>query len=178
MDLAEYYSTFEIKDARQVSLGKPLGSHLRLLRSTKLWPLKAIFDMDQYSWERNKHDARGMFYAQSWALVHYLIQGNDGKGLQQFGEFLQLIKNNTQVDTAFLHMNRSEEAVAKLQQALALDPDRQMGHASLGRALLKQKKYSEANITTFTPDVVGELTCGVRKAPESVILTYSGQRMS
>jgi len=201
--LAEYYSTFEIKDARQVSLGKPLGSHLRLLRSTKLWPLKAIFDMDQYSLQRNKQDARGMFYAQSWALVHYLIQGNDGKRLQQFGEFLQLIMNNTQVDLAFrdamkmdyatlekelrgyiqratyrinvatferklefdadmetavlseadahaylgdllLHMNRSEEAVAKLQQALALDADHQMGHASLGMALLRQKKYLEA----------------------------------
>ncbi len=42
-----------------------------------------------------------MFYAESWALVHYLILGNNGQRLPQLGKFLQLISNNVGLEDAF-----------------------------------------------------------------------------
>ena len=201
--LAEYYSTFEVQDSRKVSLGKPIANHLYLLRSTKLWPLKLVFEMDRYSLERNKHDARGLFYAQSWALVHYLIQGNEGKRVAQFGKLVQLLMSSTPVENAFqqalnvdyvtlekelksyiqrasyrinvatferrlefdadmqtaslsaadaqaylgdllLHMDRSTDAVVKLEEALTLESDHLMAHSSMGMALLRQKNFGSA----------------------------------
>ena len=99
--IAEYYSTFEIEDDRKVYLGNLVSNHLQLLRATQLWPLDQLFAVNYYSLERNKHEARGLFYAQSWALVHYLLQGNEGKRTSQLSEFINLLRRNTPVATAF-----------------------------------------------------------------------------
>lgn len=99
--LAEYYSTFEIDDARKVTLGKPIANHLYLLRSSKLFPLETLFGVDSYSLHRNKHNTQTLFYAQSWALVHYLIQSDEGKRLPGLGKFLDLLMKNAPVEKAF-----------------------------------------------------------------------------
>jgi len=99
--IAEYYSTFDIQDDRKVFLGRLIPHHLDLLGSTQLLPLDRLFGVDYYSLERNKHDARGLFYAQSWALIHYLIQANEGKRLPQLGEFVSLLRQNVPLETAF-----------------------------------------------------------------------------
>lgn len=99
--IAEYYSTFDIEDDRKVYLGKLISHHLELLRTSQLVPLDKLFAVDYYSLERNKHNARGLFYAQSWALIHYLIQGNEGKRRPQLGTFVNLLRQNTPLETAF-----------------------------------------------------------------------------
>ena len=99
--LAEYYSTFDIEDDQNVYLGNLIGPHLLLLRSSQLFPLDKLFAVDYYSLDRNKHETRGLFYAQSWALVHYLIQGSEGKRRRQFGQFLDLLRANTPLEKAF-----------------------------------------------------------------------------
>lgn len=99
--LAEYYSTFDIEDDQKVYLGNLISHHLQLLRSNQLLPLDKLFAVDYYSLERNKHDARGLFYAQSWLLLHYLIQGNEGKRVNQLGVFLNQLRQNTPAEKAF-----------------------------------------------------------------------------
>jgi tetratricopeptide (TPR) repeat protein len=201
--IAEYYSTFDIDGDRKVYLGKLIPQHLDLLRTTPLLPLDKLFAVDYYSLDRNKHGARGLFYAQSWALVHYLIQGNEGKRVKDLDTFVSLLRQNVPVETAFrqafqtdyagmltdfrnylqrdsfriqyatfekklefdsemkaapiseaevqaylgdllYHIDRHEEAKAKLELALALDPKLPMAHASLGMVLMEQKKIPEA----------------------------------
>jgi tetratricopeptide (TPR) repeat protein len=99
--LAEYYSTFDIEDDQKVYLGNLISYHLQLLRTTQLLPLDKLFAVDYYSLERNKHDARGLFYAQSWLLLHYLIQGNEGKRVSQLGVFLNQLRQNAPAEKAF-----------------------------------------------------------------------------
>ncbi|MGH9967947.1 MAG: hypothetical protein ACREBG_08980 [Pyrinomonadaceae bacterium] len=99
--LAEYYSTFDIEDDRKVYLGNLITPHLQLLRSSQLFTLDKLFSVDYYSLERNKHDARGLFYAQSWALLHYLIQGNEGKRVPNLGVFLDQLRANVPAEKAF-----------------------------------------------------------------------------
>lgn len=99
--LAEYYSTFEVADDRKVYLGNLIHDHLYLLRQSELVPLKTLFEMDYYSLHRNKRDAKGIFYAQSWALVHYLILGNEGKRLPQVNRFLSLLSTGRLTEEAF-----------------------------------------------------------------------------
>jgi len=70
--LAEYFSTFQVTDGgRRVLLGNPIGRHVALLRDHRL-NLSQLFAIrpDSKEYTREGID-RDLFYAQSWALVHY-----------------------------------------------------------------------------------------------------------
>lgn len=108
--LAEYYSTFAVEEDRKVYLGRLIDYHLRFLRDQKPIPLAQLFAVTQYSLERNKHDVRSLFYAESWALVHYLILANDGKRLPQLGEFLSMTKRGVPTDEAFKRAFQTDTA--------------------------------------------------------------------
>ncbi|HYN85027.1 MAG TPA: tetratricopeptide repeat protein [Pyrinomonadaceae bacterium] len=100
--LAEYYSTFEVDDERKVYLGKLVDGHVLLLRrQQQLIPLKTLFETDYHSLHRNRREAKGLFYAQAWALVHYLVLGNDGRRLEQMGRFLTLAGQGKSQEQAF-----------------------------------------------------------------------------
>ena len=78
--LAEFWGGTLIT-ARQVELGRPIGMHLRTLRQRPLLPLDTLFRVDGSSSEYNEQDRATVFYAESWALVHYLLLGApDRKG--------------------------------------------------------------------------------------------------
>jgi len=86
--IAEYYSTFEVgKDAARIGL--PIREHVAWLRQHNLIPLTTLFQVDEHSPEYNETSRRGGFYAESWALVHYLISGNPERR-QQALELLRL----------------------------------------------------------------------------------------
>lgn len=99
--LAEYYSSFDIEDDRKAHLGELIGNHLATLREEKLLPLRTLFAVDAYSPYYNESGKRGVFYAESWALVHYLILGNGGKHLPQLGTFMRLVGDKMKIDDAF-----------------------------------------------------------------------------
>jgi tetratricopeptide (TPR) repeat protein len=99
--LAEYYSTVKISDDQKVVFGSPIANHVYLLREKKALPLKTLFQVDQKSSYYNERDKQSVFYAQSWALVHYLILGNGGKRLNQLSQFLKLMSANLPMEDAF-----------------------------------------------------------------------------
>jgi tetratricopeptide (TPR) repeat protein len=99
--LAEYYSSFDIEEDRKAHLGDLIPYHLETLREQKLLPLRALFAVDQYSPYYNETGKRGVFYAESWALVHYLILGNGGQRVGQLSKFIQLIAANVKIEDAF-----------------------------------------------------------------------------
>ncbi|MCP3979689.1 MAG: hypothetical protein GY716_10240 [bacterium] len=72
--LAELYETFEVSE-REAELGRFVRPHLELLRREELIPLDELFAVGPDSGLYNESDRRGVFYAQSWALVHYLVLG-------------------------------------------------------------------------------------------------------
>lgn len=100
--LAEYYSSFDMMDGnRKAMIGKPINSHVLYLRQQKMLPLETLFAVTQGSPIYNERDKQGVFYAESWALVHYLLLGNEGKRAPQFKHFLNLLASGTEVEEAF-----------------------------------------------------------------------------
>ena len=85
--LAEYYSTFAIENDQNVKLGLPLSNHLLMLQQNKLIPLETLFKISNYALQQNGNHSRSIFYAESWALIHYLIQSGKAAGLNKFLEF-------------------------------------------------------------------------------------------
>jgi len=80
--LAEIYSTYtERSDRRTAIIGSPPAHHLRELQTGQLLPIEQLLSADASSPLYNEGERRGMFYAESWALVHYLLFGTpDRKG--------------------------------------------------------------------------------------------------
>lgn len=98
--LAEYYSTFKITDDRKIALGTPIGNHVFLLRESKMLPLRTLFEVDHKSPHYNESKKQGIFYAQSWALMHYLLIGKTGF-VAPLTKFLELQNANVPLDRAF-----------------------------------------------------------------------------
>jgi len=100
--LAEYYSAFEPRyEGREVLLGRSPVRHVLALRKATLMPLEKLFSIDTRSPEYNEAKKAGLFYAQSWALTHYLMLGNDGKRRPQFINFIKLLGNGQSVEEGF-----------------------------------------------------------------------------
>src|SRR6185369_4523274 len=99
--LAEYYSTFSITNDQQVILGKTIGSHVALLRQKKMLPLRTLFAVDTKSPYYNESDKQSIFYAESWALLHYLILNKNTRRVSQVTKFLELLSAKVPVEKAF-----------------------------------------------------------------------------
>ena len=99
--LAEYYSSFNVEEDRKVHLGELIPYHLQTLREEKPLPLRTLLAVDAYSPYYNEGSKRGMFYAESWALIHYLLLGNNGQRVPQLGKFIELLGKNLTIDEAF-----------------------------------------------------------------------------
>lgn len=87
--LAEFYSSIELTDgARQVKLGRAIKGRTQALRQQTLLPLSMLFRIDDASPFYNEAGRRKIFYAESWALVHYLLNGPITERREQFLRYL------------------------------------------------------------------------------------------
>jgi Flp pilus assembly protein TadD len=70
--LAECLSTFQCDD-KAAKFGLSIDTHVITLQRRSLLPLPDLFEVTTHSPIYNEGDRRGIFYAESWALVHYLM---------------------------------------------------------------------------------------------------------
>ena len=99
--LAEYYRTFEVAGRRHASLGRVQEGHVWLLRQQWL-PLAALLSVGHDSPHYNEGNKASVFYAQSWALVHYLLLGENQKYAKRVAPFLSELAQGTPPDAACL----------------------------------------------------------------------------
>jgi tetratricopeptide (TPR) repeat protein len=69
--LAELYGNTSI-EGKQARVGLPNENQLRYLQTTPFIPLDQLVAIDRSSPLYNTNDHAGVFYSESWALVHYL----------------------------------------------------------------------------------------------------------
>lgn len=82
--LAEYYQTFSIEEDQNLKLGMHQDNHILLLRQNQLIPLATFFNINNYSLRQNGNHSKSIFYAQAWALIHYLTLNGKSDGLKKF----------------------------------------------------------------------------------------------
>jgi len=99
--LAEYYETVQIENDRQITRGGLRDDYLRLLKENKLIPFEAFFDTDYYSLRKQGNHGAGLFFAQAWALTHYLMQSDNGARNSQLNKFIQLVLKEKNQKYAF-----------------------------------------------------------------------------
>jgi len=98
--MAEIYSTFEAT-GRGVRIGKPIAHHLRLLAQEPMMPLAELFAVTHDSPQYNEAEHQGVFYAESWLLTHFLMNGDNPALKARFGNFTRLLMQGETTEQAF-----------------------------------------------------------------------------
>ncbi len=75
--LADFYGNSEISE-KTAGLGRANPEFITVLRSLPLIPLETLFEVNQRSPYYNEQSKASIFYAESWALIHYLMLGEKG----------------------------------------------------------------------------------------------------
>ena len=106
--LAEYYSTFAMMGDQEATIGKVHEAHVNLLRERFL-PLSELIAVKHDSPLYNEGNRRTIFYAESWAFVHYLLIGNPARR-PQLAVFLEKQANGVPVAQGFQEAFGVDEA--------------------------------------------------------------------
>jgi tetratricopeptide (TPR) repeat protein len=112
--LAEYYQNTDIRE-KEVALGQPSPENLQLLRVNRLLPLATLFVIDHTSPYYHEENKGSIFYAESWALTHYLEQRNFREKTNQLADYAQLLSQHVDAVTA---ATRAFGDLKQLQSAL------------------------------------------------------------
>ena len=155
--LAEYYQTFRMKNDRKAVFGEKQKAHLELLRRYKMIPLKTLAAVDYPSLSQMTLEEKRLFYAQSWAIVHYLIQENDGLLNTPIKKYLALNAGSKSTETAF------EEAFNKKYFEIESDLEAYVS-----------KKSPEGNEVIFSEKIDFETRLESQFVSEAVWLRYLG----
>jgi TPR repeat protein len=135
--LAAFYAHTTVQKDR-VLVGRAAGSHVRTLRERGLMPVSALWVVDRESPEYlDRHHLR-RFDAQSWALVHYLMLGDEGAHRRKLTSFLGLL-------------SQGQTPAAAAREALG-DPE------ALGRALASYVRSTAYYMETIETEADRETT--------------------
>jgi tetratricopeptide (TPR) repeat protein len=74
-------------------IGQPNQSELNALQETKLLPLEVLFRVGLDSPYYNEAKKTNVFYAESWALVHYLMSDTSRQKDEQLSKYIALVEN-------------------------------------------------------------------------------------
>ncbi len=97
--LAEFFENTEVRD-KEVLLGKPNWNQLRLLQQNRLIPLPVLFKVDASSPYYHEEQKGDLFYAESWALTHYLEVADYQDHGHRMNRYLALTSQGTDAVTA------------------------------------------------------------------------------
>jgi tetratricopeptide (TPR) repeat protein len=97
--LAEFYGTFQVVDG-EAHVGERIDRYIDSMRESPAIPLSRLFAVDQSSKDYHEEARQGMFYAESWALTHYLMLGNPTRR-PQLTRMVKLMQAGTTHEDAF-----------------------------------------------------------------------------
>ena len=89
--IADFYGQSDLSRDR-VKFGRPIVRYAALVRERGMIPYSRLFVLTENSPEYRSDSAAAMVYAESWAIVHYLLLGDNGVHSRQLGEYISLLQ--------------------------------------------------------------------------------------
>ena len=155
--LAELYSTLQIKSDGHAIIGLPIGRHINTLHTHPFLPLRTLLNIDYKSRYYNEIDKLSIFYAESWALLHFLMLNNRGERADDVVRFLQLLRDETPMDQAF------QKAFGTSIESMEVEL----------RSYIEQEKY-KFTASTFAKKFVPDLVMESATVSEAQMQAYLG----
>jgi len=91
--LAQFYENTDIHE-KDVSLGEPSVENIVLLRQNKLLPLPTLFKVDNKSPYYHEESKGSIFYAESWALTHFITITDFKEKTHRLTDYAELLAKN------------------------------------------------------------------------------------
>lgn len=158
--LAEFYQTTRIEE-KDVVLGEASAENLLLLRQNQLLPLATLFAVDYTSPYYHEEHKGSIFYAESWALMHYIYMKDERERTIRLTEYVEQLTQKIDPVTA---ATRVFGDLNKLQREL----QRYVGQSSF--PALKMATHTEVDDSTFK---VRELAPAQADAVRADFLAYN-----
>jgi tetratricopeptide (TPR) repeat protein len=139
-------------------LGAAIANHARLLRERQLIPLETLLAVDQTSPFYVETDKKSLFYAESWALTHYLLR--PGGRRPQFRQFINALAQGKPADLSFKQAFQTGYAAIERELRNYIDqglyPTEDVTFAQqLGlKAEMKTAALSEAEVQAYLGDML------------------------
>jgi tetratricopeptide (TPR) repeat protein len=90
---AEFLQNTEFRD-KDVILGEPSADNIYYLREHGLIPLATLFKVDYKSPYYHEEDKGSVFYAESWALTHFLELSDKQAGTHRVPDYVNLVRRH------------------------------------------------------------------------------------
>ena len=110
--LAEFYQNAQLGD-KDVRLGQPSVDDILYLRQNRLLPLTTLLAVDHNSPYYHDEQKGSVFYAESWALTHYIEITDKQNGTHRLQEYTVLLQKHidpvTAAQQAFGDLNKLQK---------------------------------------------------------------------
>jgi Tfp pilus assembly protein PilF len=150
---AEYFQNTRIRN-KDVLLGQPSIDDINYLRQNRLLPLDTLFKMDASSPYYHEEQKGSVFYAESWALVHYIEATDHEKNTHRIFDYLSLVRRHEDPVRA---AQKAFGDLKQLQSALENyihDSSYKQFVLSSAAALLDEASYQGKTLTPVESDTV------------------------
>ena len=158
--LAELYSTLSVSDDQRVVIGRPIRRHISTLQQNSLLPLRTLLEVDYKSPFYNESQKQSIFYAEAWALMHYLMMADNGVRATHVLEFLQLLNAHTALEPAFQKaFNTSIESFESALRGYVLQDHFRSNDLTFARKIqpsieMTSASLSEAEVFAYEGDLL------------------------
>lgn len=164
--LADFYGFARI-DNGESGVGLASREYINALKAGPLIPLSTLLEAGRNSPYYLQPDKSRIFYAQSWALTHFLAVGDKGARARQLIEFLRLIQRDVPGKDAFV---RCFGALDALQQNLEsyIRQEQFYFYPVKAEPAVKESRYTERRLSRAEALALqGELLVRVGRADEA-----------
>jgi Protein of unknown function (DUF1570) len=100
--LAEFYQNTDIYE-KEVLLGQASSDNILFLRENRLLPLTTLFQVDHASPYYHDEQKSSVFYAESWALTHYIQVTDREKNTNRLQDYARFLLQKEDPVTAAQH---------------------------------------------------------------------------
>lgn len=167
--LAEYYEKFQTEADQKITLGAANTEYLALLAQSNFISPNIFFNTDYYSLNRQETNRTGIFYAQSWALIHYLFHSDNGARRTQLSAFVNLLINGKTQKEAFAEAFRADSATMQAELKKYVEQKR----FNVSTATFKEKPFFDSPMRALSLEeadstaILGDLLYHARRFDEA-----------
>ena len=150
--LADFFGNSEIQGKTAI-MGEASGPLLYQLQQQRLLPLDALFRVNQSSPYYNEDSKVTLFYAESWALVHYLMIGDNQAHKAALATYLNALGNGAPEEDAakqaFGDLSKLQNALENYTQRNSYYQFRLAAPARIADNDLRIRPLSEADVDAY-----------------------------
>jgi tetratricopeptide (TPR) repeat protein len=144
--LAEFYSTYFVDSRGRAIIGRPPPGWVATLRIRPMLSLSKFLDPESSARLFDNPAAANLFYAQAWALVHFMTLSDRGARQGQILKYLQALQ------TSSSHLDAARQAFGTDLNRLSADVERYVNRDELpALTLARPEKQAAAHRVEVAP---------------------------